>query len=115
MNLLFDSFVARLDANLAFQWQLRIGSKHDDTITQLATTSTGDLLAVGFTTLDDANDTDGMIVRIGADATVRDAAFRVLADWPAAAAVPALVDVVRTPANDTQRTLALRGARKMQG
>jgi len=44
------------------------------------------------------------------DAEVRDSAFRVLADWPEPNALPALVELVRTPANDTQRTLALRGA-----
>lgn len=45
-----------------------------------------------------------------ADDTVRDAAFRVLADWPESAALPALLGVLRSPANDTQGTLALRGA-----
>lgn len=57
-------------------------------------------------------------VRVGLqdpDASVRDAAFRVLADWPDPAAVPALVDVIRKPANDTQRTLALRGAVRLLG
>jgi HEAT repeat protein len=50
-----------------------------------------------------------------ADATVRDAAFRVLADWSEPAAVPALVDIIRAPADDTQRTLALRGAVRLLG
>lgn len=45
-----------------------------------------------------------------ADEAVRDAAFRVLADWPDAGALPALVEVIRSTSNDTQRTLALRGA-----
>lgn len=48
-------------------------------------------------------------------ATVRDAAFRVLANWPESAAIPALMGVIRTPANDTQRTLALRGAVRLLG
>jgi HEAT repeat protein len=50
-----------------------------------------------------------------ADATVREAAFRVLADWPESSAVPALVEVIRSPADETQRTLALRGAVRLLG
>ena len=49
------------------------------------------------------------------DASVRDAAFRVLADWPDAAALPALIDFIRTTQQDTQRTLALRGAVRLLG
>ncbi len=49
------------------------------------------------------------------DATVRDAAFRVLADWPEPAAVPALMDVIRSTTDETQRTLALRGAVRLLG
>jgi HEAT repeat protein len=45
-----------------------------------------------------------------ADATVRDAAFRTLADWPETTALPALLEVIRATSDDTQRTLALRGA-----
>jgi HEAT repeat protein len=49
------------------------------------------------------------------DAGVRDAAFRVLADWQDSAALPALVEVIRAPESDTQRTLALRGAVRLLG
>lgn len=49
------------------------------------------------------------------DKSVRDAAFRVLADWPQSTALPALVEVIRSPADDTQRTLALRGAVRLLG
>ncbi len=49
------------------------------------------------------------------DKSVRDAAFRVLADWPESTAVAALTDVIRAPADDTQRTLALRGAVRLLG
>jgi HEAT repeat protein len=44
------------------------------------------------------------------DEGVRDAAFRVLADWPEASALPALMEVLRSTTDDTRRTLALRGA-----
>jgi len=49
------------------------------------------------------------------DDSVRDAAFRVLADWPESAAVSPLLEVIRTTTNDTQRTLALRGAVRLLG
>ncbi|MBL9129487.1 MAG: HEAT repeat domain-containing protein, partial [Verrucomicrobiales bacterium] len=49
------------------------------------------------------------------DASVRDAAFRVLAEWPEPAALPALLDVVRSSADDTRRTLALRGTVRLLG
>jgi len=50
-----------------------------------------------------------------ADTSVREAAFRVLADWPDAAALPALIEFIRTTQQDTQRTLALRGAVRLLG
>lgn len=50
-----------------------------------------------------------------ADKTVREASFRVLTDWPDPAAVPALVEVIRSASDDTQRTLALRGAVRLLG
>lgn len=40
---------------------------------------------------------------------VRDAAVRVLADWPDTPALPALLDVFRTTQDETHRFLALRG------
>lgn len=43
------------------------------------------------------------------DPTVRDTAIRVLADWPEAAALPALLDVLRATQDDSHRFLALRG------
>ncbi len=49
------------------------------------------------------------------DNTLRSAAFRVLTDWPDPGALPALLAVIRTPADDTQRTLALRGAVRLLG
>ncbi len=49
------------------------------------------------------------------DASVRDAAFRVLADWPSSAALSPLMDVIRTTSQDTQRTLAMRGAVRLLG
>lgn len=49
------------------------------------------------------------------EAEVRNAAFRALADWPEAAALPALLDVFRTTQADVQRTLALRGAVRLLG
>lgn len=69
----------------------------------LGTTGTPDALAAVRTSLTHA------------DASVRDAAFRVLADWTEPAALPALVDIIRAPADDTQRTLALRGAVRLLG
>lgn len=44
------------------------------------------------------------------EASVGEAAFRVLADWSDAAALPPLLEVLRSTTNDTRRTLALRGA-----
>lgn len=44
-----------------------------------------------------------------ADAKVRDAAVRTLADWPDAAALPALLEVWRSTTDDSHRFLALRG------
>ena len=44
-----------------------------------------------------------------ADAQVRDAAIRALADWPDAAAAPDLLQIIRTAGNDSQRVLAFRG------
>lgn len=41
--------------------------------------------------------------------TVRDTAVRVLADWPEAPALPALLEVFRTTADESHRFLALRG------
>lgn len=41
--------------------------------------------------------------------TVRDTAARVLADWPDAAALPALTEVFRTTQDESHRFLALRG------
>jgi hypothetical protein len=43
------------------------------------------------------------------DSSLRDAAIRVLADWSEPAALPALLEVQRTAADDTHRFLALRG------
>ncbi|MBU6400450.1 MAG: HEAT repeat domain-containing protein [Verrucomicrobia bacterium] len=43
------------------------------------------------------------------DATVRDTAVRVLADWPDASALSGLLEVFRTTSNPTHRFLALRG------
>ncbi|MBX3747422.1 MAG: HEAT repeat domain-containing protein [Verrucomicrobiae bacterium] len=44
------------------------------------------------------------------DESVRDTAFRVLAAWRDPAAIPALVQVLRSPAQPVHQTLALRGA-----
>jgi hypothetical protein len=44
-----------------------------------------------------------------ADAKVRDAAGRTLADWPDAAALPVLLEVWRSTTDDSHRFLALRG------
>ena len=49
------------------------------------------------------------------DKSVRDAAFRVLAEWPESAALPTLLDIVRSSTDDTQRTLALRGSVRLLG
>jgi len=43
------------------------------------------------------------------DTTVRDAAIRVLADWPEPAALPVLLDVLRTTQDEAHRFLVLRG------
>ena len=40
---------------------------------------------------------------------MRDAAVRVLADWPDAPALPALLEVLRSTQDETHRFLALRG------
>jgi len=50
-----------------------------------------------------------------ADARVRDAAIRALADWPNAAAWEALESIYRRPANDAVRGLALRGLVRLAG
>ena len=50
-----------------------------------------------------------------ADPPVQDAAVRALADWPDPAAVAALMDVLRTTTNDTQRVVALRGCVRLLG
>jgi HEAT repeat protein len=44
-----------------------------------------------------------------AEAAVRDTAVRVLADWPEAPALPALLEVLRSTQNESHRFLALRG------
>lgn len=44
------------------------------------------------------------------DESVRDTAFRVLASWREPHAIPAMVDVLRSPAQPVHQTLALRGA-----
>lgn len=49
------------------------------------------------------------------DKDVSEAAFRVLADWADPAALPALQEVLRGTATDTQRTLAMRGAVRLLG
>jgi HEAT repeat protein len=50
-----------------------------------------------------------------ADARVRDAAVRALAEWPDIAAWNALAAVWRKPENDTHRSLALRGLTRLAG
>jgi len=49
----------------------------------------------------------------GPDPAVRDTAIRVLADWPEPAALPALLEVWRTTADDTHQFLALRGCARL--
>ncbi len=51
----------------------------------------------------------------GQDSAVRDTAVRVLADWPEAPALPVLLEVFRTPQNETHRFLALRGCVRLLG
>jgi HEAT repeat protein len=46
---------------------------------------------------------------------VHDTAVRVLADWPEATALPALLEVFRTTPDDTHRFLALRGCVRLLG
>jgi acetyl esterase/lipase len=46
---------------------------------------------------------------VAPDAAVRDAAIRVLADWPEPAALPALLDLFRATRDQTHRFLVLRG------
>ncbi|HNQ88280.1 MAG TPA: HEAT repeat domain-containing protein [Verrucomicrobiota bacterium] len=53
--------------------------------------------------------------RASQDPEVRDAAVRVLADWPETAALPALLDLFRTTDQDTSRVLALRGCVRLLG
>jgi len=49
------------------------------------------------------------------DAAVRDAALRVLAEWPDAPALPVLLGVLRTTQDETQRFFALRGSVRLLG
>jgi HEAT repeat protein len=49
------------------------------------------------------------------DVAVRDAALRVLADWPDAPALPVLLGVLRSTQDETQRFFALRGAVRLLG
>jgi len=49
------------------------------------------------------------------DAAVRDAALRVLGEWPDAPALPILLGVLRTTQDDTQRFFALRGSVRLLG
>lgn len=49
------------------------------------------------------------------EAAVRDTAVRVLADWPEAPALPALLEVFRTTKDETHRFLALRGCVRLLG
>jgi hypothetical protein len=49
------------------------------------------------------------------EASVRDTALRVLADWPDAPALPILLGVLRTTQDDTQRFFALRGSVRLLG
>jgi HEAT repeat protein len=49
------------------------------------------------------------------DPAVRDAALRVLGDWPDAPALPILLGLLRTSTDDTQRFFALRGAVRLLG
>ena len=50
-----------------------------------------------------------------ADPKVQDAAIRALADWPDPGPVAALMDVLRTATNETQRVVALRGCVRLLG
>ena len=49
------------------------------------------------------------------DPGVRATALRVLADWPDAAALPALLEIFRTAQNESDRVLALRGGVRLLG
>jgi len=49
------------------------------------------------------------------EAALRDTAFRVLADWPDPAALPALLELFRASRNETQRVLALRNSVRLLG
>jgi len=50
-----------------------------------------------------------------ADAAMQDAAVRALADWPDAAAAPALLAIAKTSANATHAVIALRGYLRLAG
>jgi len=50
-----------------------------------------------------------------ADPKVQDAAVRALADWPDPGPVAALMDILRTATNETQRVVALRGCVRLLG
>jgi HEAT repeat protein len=52
---------------------------------------------------------------VSADAAVRDAVVRALADWPNASAWDALADIYRQPAAESLRGLALRGLVRLAG
>ena len=52
---------------------------------------------------------------VDADAPVRDAVVRALADWPDASAWDALADIYRQPATESLRGLALRGLVRLAG
>jgi HEAT repeat protein len=57
-----------------------------------------------------ANGLDAIRAALASQETsVRDTAVRVLADWPEAPALPALLEVLRTTADESHRFLALRG------
>lgn len=49
------------------------------------------------------------------DVAVRDTALRVLAEWPDTPALPALLNVLRSTQDDTQRFFALRGSVRLLG
>ncbi len=53
--------------------------------------------------------------RTDAEPRVREAAMRGLAEWPDASATEALIEAARAATQDTERTLALRGASRLLG
>lgn len=53
--------------------------------------------------------------RTSQEPPVRDAAIRVLADWPESAALPVLLELFRTTDSETSRVLALRGCVRLLG